>query len=204
MIGQRQNCVPCRAHVICVLLRCRVRPFMPRIGRGHEIPQPPDPADRALCRRRRDRCGGAAAAAGHGKAARPADPGHQPGRRLDHARHPSGRARGARRPHHRIVSVAHVANYTLLKEMPYAQSDFIPITHGDQHAERAGGQSRAADQVGLRADRLHQGAARARSTTAPSGSAARRISRRCCSNPRSARSCRPSTIAAARPPRSAS
>jgi tripartite-type tricarboxylate transporter receptor subunit TctC len=26
------------------------------------------------------------------------------------------------------VSVPHVANYTLLKEMPYAQSDFIPIT----------------------------------------------------------------------------
>jgi tripartite-type tricarboxylate transporter receptor subunit TctC len=27
-----------------------------------------------------------------------------------------------------MVSVPHVANYTLLKEMPYAQSDFIPIT----------------------------------------------------------------------------
>ncbi len=27
-----------------------------------------------------------------------------------------------------LVSVPHVANYTLLKEMPYAQSDFIPIT----------------------------------------------------------------------------
>ena len=27
-----------------------------------------------------------------------------------------------------MVSVPHVANYTLLKDMPYAQSDFIPIT----------------------------------------------------------------------------
>ena len=41
-----------------------------------------------------------------------------------------------------MVSLPHVSNYTLLKEMPYAQSDFIPITTGDQPVERAGGESR--------------------------------------------------------------
>ena len=45
-----------------------------------------------------------------------------------------------------MVSVPHVANYTLLKEMPYAQSDFIPITTVTNTAERAGGEPVAADQ----------------------------------------------------------